>query len=73
LIERRSSHASTNVIDGLLTKPPEGYVFLIMASQDTHYDLFMSTLIKRAIEIGLSVLEVITEARNRELISDIAQ
>ena len=57
----------TNVIDGLLTKPPEGYVFLIMASQDTHYDLFMSTIIKRAMEIGLTILEVITEARNREI------
>ena len=63
----------TNVIDGLLTKPPEGYVFLIMASQESHYDLFMSTIIKRAMEIGLTILEVITEARNREIMSDMAK
>jgi hypothetical protein len=71
--EREPLNMRTNVIDGLLTKPPEGYVFLIMASQDTHYDLFMSTIIKRAMEIGLTILEVITEARNREIMSDMAK
>ncbi|MFW9806488.1 MAG: hypothetical protein ACFFFK_07135, partial [Candidatus Thorarchaeota archaeon] len=47
-----------SIVDNLLTKPPKGYVFLVMASQDSHYDLFMLTLIRRALELGLSTLEV---------------
>lgn len=61
-----------NIIDNLLTKPPPGYVFLILASQDSHYDLFMLTLIRKALEMGLSTLEVITEARNRSLMAELA-
>ncbi|MFX1605377.1 MAG: hypothetical protein ACFFDD_05670 [Promethearchaeota archaeon] len=48
------------IVGNLLTKPPKGYVFLVMAPQDSHYDLFMRTLIRRAIEMGLSTLEVVT-------------
>jgi hypothetical protein len=62
-----------SIVDNLLTRPPKGYVFLVMASQDSHYDLFMLTLIRRAIEMGLSTLEVVTEARNRSLMIELAQ
>jgi hypothetical protein len=62
-----------SIVDNLLTRPPKGYVFLVMASQDSHYDLFMLTLLRRAIELGLSTLEVITEARNRSLMTELAQ
>lgn len=62
-----------SIVDNLLTRPPKGYVFLVMASQDSHYDLFMLTLLRRAIELGLSTLEVITEARNRSLMAELAQ
>jgi hypothetical protein len=33
--------SQSNIIDSILLKPPPGYVFLVMASQDSHYDLFM--------------------------------
>ncbi|TFG29870.1 hypothetical protein EU527_15225 [Candidatus Thorarchaeota archaeon] len=61
------------IIDHLLTKPPPGYVFLVLVSQDSHYDLFMLTLIRKAIELGLSTLEVVTEARNRSLMAELAE
>lgn len=61
-----------NIIDSLLTKPPKGYVFLVLAAQDSHYDLFMLTLIKRAIELKLKTLEVVTEARNRTIMETLA-
>ncbi|MGQ4911363.1 MAG: hypothetical protein ACP6KW_04260 [Candidatus Thorarchaeota archaeon] len=61
-----------DIVDGLLTKSPSGYVFLVMASQDSHYDLFMLTLIKRALDLGLKTLEVVTEARNRSLMEEMA-
>lgn len=61
-----------NIIDDLLTKPPPGYVFIVLASQDSHYDLFMLTLIRRALELNSSTLEVVTEARNRALMSELA-
>jgi len=69
----KTSKTYSNIIDSLLTKPPQGYVFLVMASQDTHYDLFMTTIIKQSMEVGLTVLEVVTEARNRELMADMAE
>jgi hypothetical protein len=62
-----------NIIADLLTKPPPGYVFLIIASQDSHYDLFMLTLIRKALELNLSTLEVVTEARNRSLMLELAE
>jgi len=62
-----------SIVDSLLTRPPKGYVFLVIASQDSHYDLFMLTLIRRALELGLSTLEVVTEARNRSLMTELAQ
>ncbi len=62
-----------SIVDNLLTRPPKGYVFLVMASQDSHYDLFMLTLIRRALEMGLSTLEVVTEARNRSLMTELAE
>jgi len=62
-----------NIIDNLITKPPKGYVFLIMAAQDSHYDLFMLTLLKRAREMGMKVLQVITEARNRAIMRELAK
>jgi hypothetical protein len=62
-----------SIVDSLLTKPPKGYVFLIMASQDSHYDLFMLTLIRRAIEMGFTTLEVVTEARNRSLMTELSE
>jgi hypothetical protein len=68
-----SGGSKYSIIDNLLTKPPKGYVFLVMASQDSHYDLFMLTLIRRALEMGLSTLEVVTEARNRSLMTELSQ
>jgi hypothetical protein len=62
-----------SIVDNLLTRPPNGYVFLVMASQDSHYDLFMLTLIRRALEMGLNTLEVVTEARNRSLMTELSQ
>ena len=62
-----------SIVDNLLTRPPKGYVFLVMASQDSHYDLFMLTLIRRALEMGLSTLEVVTEARNRSLMTELSE
>jgi len=63
----------SSIIDNLLTKPPPGYVFLVIASQDSHYDLFMLTLIRKALELKLSTLEVVTEARNRALMNELAE
>ena len=62
-----------SIVDNLLTRPPTGYVFLVMASQDSHYDLFMLTLIRRALEMGLNTLEVVTEARNRALMTELSE
>jgi hypothetical protein len=56
-----------NIIDNLICKPPKGHVFIVMAAQDSHYDLFMRTLLKRGLDMGLRVLQVVTEARNRGL------
>ena len=67
------SGSQFSIVDNLLTKPPPGYVFLVMASQDSHYDLFMLTLIRRALEMGLSTLEVVTEARNRSLMTELSE
>ncbi len=61
-----------NIIDSLISKPPQGYVFLVMASQDSHFDLFMLTLVQKALELGMMTLEVITEARNRSLMTDMS-
>ncbi len=61
-----------DLIHRLLTEPPRGYVFLIIASQDSYYDLFMLTLLKEAITEELPTLEVVTEARNRQVMQDIA-
>ena len=72
--EPKSSNGSSfNVVDSLLTKLPPGYVFLVMASQDSHYDLFMLTLIRRAIELKKKTLEVVTEARNRSMMQEVAE
>ncbi len=62
----------SNIVDGLLTRPPAGYVFIVMASQDSHYDLFMLTLVRRALELKMKTLEVVTEARNRSLMTEMA-
>lgn len=62
-----------SIIDDLLTRPPPGYVFIVLASQDSHYDLFMLTLIRRALELKMSTLEVVTEARNRSIMSELAK
>ncbi|MBN2231017.1 MAG: hypothetical protein JW779_15635 [Candidatus Thorarchaeota archaeon] len=71
--EPTKSGSQYSIVDSLLTKPPPGYVFLVMASQDSHYDLFMLTLIRRAIELKLKTLEVVTEARNRSLMIELAE
>ena len=68
-----SKGSHLNIIEDLLTRPPPGYVFLVIASQDSHYDLFMLTLIRKALERGLSTLEVVTEARNRTLMEELAE
>jgi hypothetical protein len=68
-----SDGSDYSIVDNLLTRPPKGYVFLVMASQDSHYDLFKLTLIRRALEMGLSTLEVVTEARNRSLMTELSQ
>lgn len=62
-----------SIIDNLICKPPKGYVFIIMAAQDTHYDLFMRTLLKHGLNLGLRVLQVVTEARNREVMEDMSK
>jgi hypothetical protein len=62
-----------SIVDSLLNRPPRGYVYLVMAAQESHYDLFMKTIIKKAIENGLKTLNVITEARNRLLLEDLAK
>ncbi|TFG09485.1 hypothetical protein EU538_04975, partial [Candidatus Thorarchaeota archaeon] len=59
-------------MDSLLLKPPRGYVFIVTASQDSHYDLFMLTLIRRALELGIVTLEVVTEARNRDVMRELS-
>jgi hypothetical protein len=71
--EPSSVGSQASIIDDILLKPPSGYVFLVMASQDSHYDLFMLTLIRRAIELKLKTLEVVTEARNRKLMTELAE
>lgn len=71
--EPRRTGSDSSIIENLLTKPPPGYVFLVIASQDSHYDLFMLTLIRKALELKLTTLEVVTEARNRVLMSELAQ
>jgi hypothetical protein len=65
--------SDVSIVDQLLTKPPPGYVFIVLASQDSHYDLFMLTLIRRALELELSTLEVVTEARNRSLMFELSK
>jgi hypothetical protein len=60
------------IIEDLLIKPPPGYVFVVSAAQDSHYDLFMLTLIRKAIELGMNTLEVVTDARNRELMEELS-
>ncbi|MFW9908666.1 MAG: hypothetical protein ACFFEF_08825 [Candidatus Thorarchaeota archaeon] len=72
-VNREISKNHQNIIDSLLTKPPKGYVYLVMASQESHYDLFMTTVIQKAAKHGLRTLNVITEARNRTLIDDMAK
>jgi hypothetical protein len=62
-----------NILDNILLKPPRGYVFLVSASQESHYDLFMLTLIRRALHLEMPTLNVITEARNRSLMGTMAQ
>jgi hypothetical protein len=71
--EPSSAGSQASIIDSILLKPPSGYVFLVMASQDSHYDLFMLTLIRRTIELKLKMLEVVTEARNRKLMAELAE
>ena len=72
-LSNHSARADVSIIDSLLTRPPHGYVFLVMASQDSHYDLFMLTIIKRALAIEQKTLQVVTEARNRQMMSDLAE
>ncbi len=62
-----NNEMAPSIVDRLLVKPPNGYVYLVMASQESHYDLFMSTLIHSALENGMKTLNVVTEARNRQL------
>ncbi|MHA1930313.1 MAG: hypothetical protein ACTSV2_17210 [Candidatus Thorarchaeota archaeon] len=68
-----SGSKHNNIIDAIITKPPSGYVYVVMASQESHYDLFMLTIVRRAIELQLRTLEIITEARNRSLMADMAK
>ncbi len=46
---------------------------MVTATQDSHYDLFMLTLLRQALHDGLRTLQVITEARNRDLMRDVAR
>ncbi len=62
----------SNIIHRLLNDPPKGYVFLVTATQDSHYDLFMLTLLRQAIKEERSTLEVVTEARNREVMESLS-
>ncbi|MFW9848386.1 MAG: hypothetical protein ACFFF4_04555 [Candidatus Thorarchaeota archaeon] len=70
---QNNNHIRPNVIDSLLTKPPGGYVFLVMAAQESHYDLFMTTLASKAITHEMKTLNVVTEARNRQMMQDMAK
>ncbi len=67
-----SSVSRYELLDSLLMRPPPGYVFVVTASQDSRYDLFMLTVLKRALEMDLTTLEVVTEARNRKIMTDLA-
>jgi len=44
-----------------------------MASQESHYDLFMTTVIHRALKHEMKTLNVVTEARNRQLMEDMTK
>lgn len=68
----RHGERKSDIIQRLLMTPPRGYVFLVTASQDSHYDLFMMTLLKQAVKENLTTLEVVTEARNRDVMKDLA-
>ena len=68
----RAFEGKHDIIDRLLNMPPRGYVFLVTATQDSHYDLFMLTLIREALSQSLSTLQIITEARNRAVMKDLA-
>lgn len=50
---------------------PSGILFLVSAAQDNHYDLFMLMILK-AIELGMNTLEVVTEARYRNLMEELS-
>ncbi|TFF93092.1 hypothetical protein EU546_06695 [Candidatus Thorarchaeota archaeon] len=65
--------SDASIVDQILTRPPKGYVFTVMATQDSHYDLFMLTLARRALQLKMKTLEVVTEARNRSLMSEMAE
>ncbi len=60
------------LLEDLLVRPPAGYVFVVTASQDSRYDLFMLTILRLALKMGLATLEVITEARNRSIMEALA-
>ncbi|MFW9921017.1 MAG: hypothetical protein ACFFED_15560 [Candidatus Thorarchaeota archaeon] len=62
-----------SIVENLLKKPPKGYVYLVMASQESHYDLFMTTVVRSAIENNMKTLNVVTEARNRQLMEDMTR
>ncbi|NWF96953.1 MAG: hypothetical protein HXY34_12495 [Candidatus Thorarchaeota archaeon] len=72
-VPAESPHARYQLIDTLLTRPPPGYVFVVMVSQDSHFDLFMHTIVRRSIELGMKTLQVVTEARNRSIMRAMAQ
>ncbi len=71
--EQTKKHNHPNVLDSLLVKPPRGYVFLVMAAQESHYDLFMTTLARKAVAHNMKTLNVVTEARNRQMMQDMAK
>ncbi len=68
-----NNHLAPSIVDNLLSRPPKGYVYLVMASQESHYDLFMTTVIHRALKHEMKTLNVVTEARNRQLMEDMTK
>ncbi|MBN2230753.1 MAG: hypothetical protein JW779_14285 [Candidatus Thorarchaeota archaeon] len=67
------NHLASTIVYNLLNRPPRGYVYLVMASQESHYDLFMTTIIRSALDNKMKTLNVVTEARNRQLMEDMTK
>jgi hypothetical protein len=71
--EPTTKGSQSSIIDGILLKQFPVYVFLVIASQDSNYNLLILILIRRAIELKLMTLEVVTDACNGKLMAELAE